>query len=265
VVQLAGNSYFDIASRRSLAAALIRRSLNKASLVLVLGSSQVAAVQKIARRANVGVAPNGVSIPAFTSRMGEPYPLACHFLHIGYVSEAKGVTTALRALAQVRDGKREFRATFAGEWASPEERDRILGETSRLGLQDLVDFPGIVIGDAKESLLQEADVFLLPSFAEGQPISILEAMAHELPVIAASVGAIPDTVKDGQTGLLVECGDTEGLASAMERLIDDSAMRGKMGIAGAARFRERFTLARSHEILRDHFLRVAADCPRAVK
>ena len=147
--------------------------------------------------------------------------------------------------------------TFAGSWASEAERERILATVGRLGLSDSAHFPGVVRGREKARLFEAADVYLLPSFGEGQPVSIIEAMAYALPVISTRVGAVPDTVADEETGILVSPGDGDGLAVAMTRLVDDPDLRVAMGKAGRARYVGLFSLERSHEVLRDHLVRLA--------
>ncbi|MBN1459727.1 MAG: glycosyltransferase family 4 protein [Armatimonadetes bacterium] len=257
VVQLAGSRYLDIAESEGVAGRLVRRALRRAALVLVLGQNQVQPVLGLTRHDRVGVAPIGLPPPTIETAL-EPHSDPCCFLYLGIVTLPKGVLVALEALAEAAGTRRGLRAVFAGPWSSLEERDLILGTVKSLGLSDCVDFPGVVVGDQKEALFREADVYLLPSFGEGQPLSIIEAMAHRIPVVSTRVGAVPDAVVDGETGILVEPGDSRALAAVIERLIDNPELRVQLGAAGRLRFLEHFTLARSHEILLDHFTRSAA-------
>jgi len=80
---------------------------------------------------------------------------------------------------------------------------------------------GWVEGSAKAGLLDQAGVFLLPSYNEGLPVALLEAMAHGVPVVATRVGAIPDAVTDGETGYLIEPGDVDALVDRVSRLLAD--------------------------------------------
>ena len=96
-------------------------------------------------------------------------------------------------------------------------------------------------GDVAD-LLARADVFVLSSTSEGLPLSILEAMAAALPVVASSVGGVPEAVEDGETGLLVPPRDPVRLAAALERLLVDPALRRRLGANGRARVLERFGL-----------------------
>src|SRR6185503_21216305 len=87
----------------------------------------------------------------------------------------------------------------------------------------------------RTAFMDSLDVFVLPSLAEGTPISIIEAMAHGVPVIATDVGGIPD-ILDANCGVLVPPGDPAALADAMLLLIHDAELRKSMGEAGKRRY-----------------------------
>jgi len=109
-----------------------------------------------------------------------------------------------------------------------------------LGLQDAVWLPGARADIG--ALLQTFTMFALPSLAEGTPVSMLEAMACGLPVVASRVGGIPEVVDDGVQGALVPVGDVEALAQALARYAGDAALRAAHGRAARARVEERFSM-----------------------
>ena len=100
------------------------------------------------------------------------------------------------------------------------------------------------------ALLKGVDIFVMSSETEGLGTSILDAMACGKPVVGTRAGGIPEVVEDGVTGLLVEPRDPKSLAQAITTLLQDEALRTRMGAAGLARVRERFT--RRSDGRRDH-------------
>jgi sugar transferase (PEP-CTERM/EpsH1 system associated) len=113
-------------------------------------------------------------------------------------------------------------------------------QVAALGLQDAVWLPG-ARADIKD-LLHTFSIFALPSLAEGTPVSMLEAMACGLPVVASRVGGIPEVIDDEVQGLLVTVGDVDALAQALARYALHPALRARHGQAGRARVEERFSM-----------------------
>ena len=105
----------------------------------------------------------------------------------------------------------------------------------RLGIAHLVSFAGWVDGDAKRRLLQNSDVYVLPSHNEGLPVSILEAMSWQLPIISTDVGAIAELVRQDVDGLIVQPGDVAALAAAIVRLAVSIELRQSMGASAKQR------------------------------
>jgi glycosyltransferase involved in cell wall biosynthesis len=120
------------------------------------------------------------------------------------------------------------------------DRRELEQEIRRLGLTSQVQLAGERRDVPK--LLARADFFVLSSASEGLPVSVLEAMAAGLPVVAARVGGVPEVVLDGRTGVLFRPRDPEELAAALERLVAQPALRRRLGSAGRARAEEWFDL-----------------------
>lgn len=248
VVQLAGARYVDTAKSGSFAGYLTRLALRRAARVLVLGESQAAGVVEVCGHNRVSVVPNGIAesdgIGSFIERQ---QGRRLNALFLGALSESKGIGDLIVALALVRSAGCDVTVTFGGEWSGADVARRVALLIAEHGLNGAVHFPGVLRGAAKQDALEEADVYVLPSLAEGQPISILEAMSVGLPVISTCVGAVPDTVEDGVTGILVAPGEPEMLAGSLCLLCHAPMMRTQLGQNGYARFLERFTLERSHQ------------------
>ncbi len=153
--------------------------------------------------------------------------------------EQKGIPYALEALRRIRAGFPRAHLVIAGDGELADELRRL---ASRLGVADRVHWLGWR-ADAAE-LMAAFDVFLLPSLHEGFGLVLLEAMARRAPIVASRVGAIPEIVIDGETGILVEPRNAEALAQAMTHLLNDRALRKYMGLLGAARLEEHFSVER---------------------
>jgi glycosyltransferase involved in cell wall biosynthesis len=159
---------------------------------------------------------------------------------VGRLQAPKDTVTLLHALASLPSGFGT--ALLVGEGP---ERPGAEALIRRLGLAHSVS----LLGDREDvpQLLAASQVFVLSTRSEGLPVSILEAMAAGLPVVATGVGGVPELVVDGETGLLVRPGDPAALAAALRRLLEDPELRRKLGAAGRARVGTHFTLDSFHE------------------
>jgi glycosyltransferase involved in cell wall biosynthesis len=180
-------------------------------------------------RTELGVGPGDRAI-ATVGRLDEP---------------KKGLAVLLRAVARLArdmqgmDGGPSFRLVMVGEGPA---RQALEALTRAHEIGHLVRFAGERrdVGD----LLPAFDLFAQPSLWEGFGVTVLEAMAAGLPVVASRVGGIPEIVRDGETGLLVPAGDADALAAALLRLLEDPGLAALMGRAGRARLEEQFGIDR---------------------
>ena len=155
---------------------------------------------------------------------------------VGRLKAPKDFMTLVRALTALPEGS--FEALIVGDGP---DRPQVEAEIRRLGLGERVELTG-ERSDVPE-LLAASDVFVLSSRSEGLPVSVLEAMAAELPVLASAVGGLAELVDDGETGILVPAGDERALAEALGRLVEQPDLRRRLGAAGRARAEARFDLA----------------------
>lgn len=158
---------------------------------------------------------------------------------VGNLLRHKGLHRLIAALSEV--GGEDWHLVVAG--TGPEEQ-RCRARVDALGRADQATFTGILSPEDVERLLSAVDILALPSTTEGMPYVVLEAMACGLPVVASRVYGIPEMVRDGEGGVLVDPTDVGGLARALQRLIADGSLRKRMGSAGRERFQESFTLER---------------------
>ncbi|MEM7272679.1 MAG: glycosyltransferase [Actinomycetota bacterium] len=167
----------------------------------------------------------------------EHRPDRFRLVYVGRLVELKGMSVLLQAMAEVAKHHPAVTLTVVGDGP---DRDRFEAAAAAAGLASAVEFTGSVSQDEVARLLAEADTFVLPSFAEGVPVTLMEAMARSLPVVTTAVGGIAELVEDEVNGLLTRPGDPASLAEALERLADDVALRTRMGRAGRATVVEAF-------------------------
>jgi glycosyltransferase involved in cell wall biosynthesis len=143
-------------------------------------------------------------------------PNSTRFICVGRICEQKGQLLLLRAAARLRLKSANFEVVFAGDGEMREELDRAIAHE---GLDDLVRITGWIDSSRIREELLDATALVLPSFAEGLPIAILEAMSLSRPVISTFVGGIPELVVNDKNGWIVPAGDLELLLDAMEKCI----------------------------------------------
>ena len=226
----------------SRAADLMRHTLRSASWVV--GCSQ--AILDEGRRMVPEIVPrssviyNGRDVSAI-----EPAPLPLDppcLLCMGRLVEGKGFAVALAALASLADRYPRIRMVVAGDGESRRDLER---KSVELGLDHIVRFLGWVVPSEVPALLNTAAIVLVPSRREESfGLVALEAALMARPVVATSVGGIPEVVANGRTGLLVEDGDSEALAGAIATLLDHPKTAAGMGLEARRRARELFSLER---------------------
>ena len=165
---------------------------------------------------------------------------------------AKGQHILLHAMARLLGEGRKLRLRFVGDGPDRQSLER---EVEELSISGSVVFEGAVNQDWIRGLYQNADIFVLPSFAEGIPVVLMEAMAMEIPVVTTFVNGIPELIRHTIDGLLVAPSDEEGLAAALASLMDDAALRERLGKAGRLRVIDRYHLGRNTQRLARIFQR----------
>ena len=236
---------------------LIRRSLRRVARIVVNseGLRAMFAFDKRLRARAVAIA-SGADVPGPVPRPARKAPgnRPLRLLFLSNMTPAKGYNEALDAVALLREAA-PVRAVFAGRFVAGPDDPVALSEAEaearfrrrieRHGLGDAVCYAGEAIGARKWRLLAASDVLLLPTrLAEASSIAILEAMAHGCVVVASKQGGIPETVVDGETGLLLDSPTPAAIAAAVRRLADDGPGFERMSSAATARFADRFTSER---------------------
>jgi colanic acid/amylovoran biosynthesis glycosyltransferase len=167
----------------------------------------------------------GLFRPPEAPRADSPMRVLC----VSRLVLGKGLTLLLEALAEVAGEGLEVELVLVGEGP---EREAIERRSHELGLDGRVRLTGAIGQDEIRAHYAEASVFCLPSFAEGVPVVLMEAMATGLPVIVTRIAGIPELVDDGESGILVRPARADDLAGALRRLADSAGLRRSMGEAG---------------------------------
>ena len=169
-----------------------------------------------------------------------PIPTAPRLVNIGRIVEQKGQSILVQAAAALRDRGLEFELVIVGDGPMRGEIERLIDQH---GLRGQVWITGFLDDHGVRRELEFARALVMPSFAEGLPVAIMEALALGRPVISTHIAGIPELVEAGRNGWLVPAGAVEPLAAAMAAvLMADTADLEMMGRAGAARVAERHSI-----------------------
>jgi len=173
---------------------------------------------------------------------------SCHLLCVGRLTSAKGQAILLEAVAQLQSQQVPVRLTLVGMGPDAES---LKTYAEKLGISGQVEFTGAVDQDHILAYYQTADIFVLPSFAEGLPVVLMEAMAMEIPCITTAITGVPELIHNLEDGLLVAASDCEGLTKAIGRLANDPDLRRLLGQAGRRKVLVEYDLYKNTQHLYD--------------
>jgi glycosyltransferase involved in cell wall biosynthesis len=190
--------------------------------------------------------------PALFSPLPANTAAACfEILCVGRLTPAKGQHLLLDAVDRLAVQGRSVRLRLVG--SGPDDAS-LRAHAARLAHPDCVVFEGAVNQDRIRSLYAQSHVFCLPSFAEGVPVVLMEAMSMRIPCVSTCITGIPELIRDQVDGLLVTPGDSGALSEALAKLMDDSDLREHLARSGRSRILESYNLALNVEALADSFI-----------
>lgn len=146
-------------------------------------------------------------------------------LFLGILGQRKGTYDLIEVLPEIFRKVPDAHIYFGGD-GEREQAEQLCREK---GISDHVTFLGWVRGSEKEKFLKECSMYVLPTYHEGMPMSILEAMSYGMAVVSTYVGGIPHIITDGENGLLCEAGDKEALKDKLLKLLEDKSLRENLG------------------------------------
>jgi glycosyltransferase involved in cell wall biosynthesis len=251
----------DYRRRGTLTKWVVRSVFRHAKKVIVLGERDGKLIPEELRLppGQVAILHNAVPDPNPELPLAPKKIGAGHILFLGHLSARKGVPDLLQALASSALKEQTWRATLAGGGPIEEYRDM----ATRLGIAGRVTFPGWLDEVRVKALFADAEILVLPSYAEGLAMSVLEGLSHGMVVVATPVGAHAEVIETEVSGILVAPGNIDALASALQRVIADPNLQSRLSAGARTRFLEKFDvrgyaerLSRIHcSVLSDTFSR----------
>jgi len=205
----------------------IKTTLETAGVVICLSEGWKDAVHKVAPWANIEVVPNPVTIPYEINKRENDTKNQTALAFLGHIKESKGIFDLLRVVKRLLNGGVNIMLYIGGSG----DISRLKHEIFALQIERNVDFLGWISEVERECLLKKTDIFVLPSYSECLPMSILEAASYGVPVIATAVGGIPEIIADGKSGFLVQPGDLNMLYERLITLIENKELRTAFGIS----------------------------------
>jgi glycosyltransferase involved in cell wall biosynthesis len=236
VIHVHGSSFKDFYSSLSnMRKKYCRYILNKIDRLIVLSEDWKRYFSDIVNPVQILVLYNGVHTVQYSGyRQNDPL----HALFLGRLGRRKGTYDLLDAVKLLKEHRVPFKLLLAGDG----EIDEVKRIVKKEHLENYVEILGWINGSQKTDLLQNSDVLVLPSYNEGLPMAILEAMDYGMTVISTPVGGIPEVIKDGVNGFLVEPGDVKGLVEKFVHLAENPALSRTMGEKNQVKVKKEFDL-----------------------
>ena len=231
VLHIHGASFDQFLDKLNPVLLAVARSLfRRCAFVVVLSESWRTALRQRLGDLPFSVVANGVPVIDTGVRPAHNQD-ELNILFLGNLCERKGVFDLLEVMPQVSNAVLHL--------VGGEEQAGFTAKISQLiaekQLQQQIMLHGVKAGQEKQAFFQNADIFILPSYAEGLPMSLLEAMMCGLPVIVSDVGGIPSVITDKENGLLITAGNRQQIAETLQLLINDPDLRRKIGQAAKQR------------------------------
>lgn len=213
----------------------IRFVLNSADRLLVVANQWRTYFESLSLNVPVVTLYNPTFCPPDVARAKSNEPIV---LSLGRLNQRKGTYDTLQAIPQVLKSCPDVRFWFGGDG----DVDRVSEIVSAAPWGKRVHLLGWVRGRSKEKVLRQANIFLLPSYFEGLPMAILEAMAYGLPVVSTAVGGIPEVITDDVTGFLVEPGDIAAITNKIVSLIQNPTLQERISTEAQQYVKDKFEI-----------------------
>ncbi len=175
------------------------------------------------------ILPNAVHLEKSAEKDIKPVTEELNILFVGWLLEAKGVFDLLKGIEILKQKGYKLKIKIIGPEGRAGELKRVLDDVQNKDLINIVEVVGEKLSYEMRSFYSAADIYVLPTYAEGLPYAILEAMSCGLPIISTNVGALPEVIEEGVNGFLIEPGDIRALTEKIEILAKNKKIREEMG------------------------------------
>ena len=217
------------------------------------GASQLMRVSSPKHWPKTEVVRLGVDTDVFTPGPGPVDSRTVNLLCVGSLAASKGHAILIAAMDRlIKEGRTEVHLRLVGDGPLRPSLEKMIAERN---LTRHVTLEGACDQNRVLELYRQASLFVLPSFAEGVPVVLMEAMAMEIPCLATWITGVPELIRHGIDGWLIPPGNEEELAASIAKLIDDAELRQRLGRSGRARVKEQYELARNIECLAEVYRR----------
>lgn len=234
---------------------------NKADAFIVLASDFKKKLQKWGFRHPIYVETtpvddtllDGFSIENRIARIDSEKEIQILFL--ARIEKTKGICETIKAVQKLSEAHHNLHLAVAGDGSFTDTARRLI---NKVGVKNKVSFLGYVTGEKKKDVFLNSDIYVFPTYGEGMPISVLEAMAFGLPVITRPVGGLKDFFIDGEYGFMTESKDPKVIASLIEKIIIDKELWKRMSVSAHEYAKERFMASKVAKRLEDIYIRTVS-------
>ena len=217
----------------------LKKTLNKADKFIVLSEQWYDFFSCIVEEKKLIIMENGIPLP-------EPIKKDYHdhnLLFLGRICKEKGIEELIKAVEHIREKIADVHLYLGGTFEDGDLKKLITEK------KEYITWLGWIGTDGKKEMFKKCSVFVLPSYFEGQPISLMEAMAEGLSVIASEVGGIPQIIENRKQGILIQPKNERQLEDALVELLESRELRKDMGKAAAERIRLYYDIRKNKEML----------------
>lgn len=201
-------------------------AIGQSDKLIAVSKDSAEKLQKLAPKNEIEIIVNAIDTKPFSfspNRLAERNGIV-RLLFVGAMGKLKGETDLADAIKIISTKNTDFRVSFLGFGG-----ENLQKYCTEIGIEKIIEFVGAVSLEERLSFFENADIFVLPTYAEAMPMSVIEAMATGLPIVSTTVGGIPELVEDSEEGFLVEPANASKLAEKLSILISDKDLRIKMG------------------------------------